>query len=83
MGAAPFWKVYSRDGVYLASFVDAADAACFIAALGTGATLRAGHRHIVWREGAETQPAGESYDHVATVADERFRNGGRTARGRK
>ena len=75
MGASPFWKVFSKDREYRASFVDAGEAASFIAVLGAGATLRAGHRvaDIVWNEGQEDQPAGESYDHVADVAEARLK----------
>lgn len=73
MAASPRWKVYSADGEYRAACKYPEDAASLVSFLGDGATLRDGHRvrDVVWREGAEDQPAGESFDHVAAVATAR------------
>lgn len=72
MAASPRWKVYSRQGEYLAAVKYPEDAAALVSCLSDGATIRDGHpaRRTVWTEGAEDQPAGESFDHVAhTIAD--------------
>lgn len=68
MAASPRWKVY-LDGEYRASCRYPEDAAMLVACLGDGAQIRDGHaaRSIVWNEGAEEQPAGESYDYVAAM----------------
>lgn len=65
MGATPRWKVYDAHDDYQAACKDVAAAATLMALYGDGATIRAGHRIVVWAEGAEDQPAAESYDHVA------------------
>lgn len=74
MAAAPQYKVYDSAGQYRAACKDPTDAAILAAALGDGTTIRNGHsaRSIVWTEGAEDQPAGESYDHVAMTIFERI-----------
>jgi len=66
-------KVYSRDGNYLASCVEPEGAAALVAMAATGATIRNGHalKNVVWTEGKEAQPAGESYDLVAQTIIER------------
>lgn len=71
MGGSPVLKVYSREGEYLAAFKYAEDAAALVALRGSGATIRRGHRRVVWTEGMESQPAIESYDYVAEVASRR------------
>lgn len=65
MAASPSWKVYSKDGEYLASFKYPEHAAALVAALGVdGSTIRWGHVLTVWTEGVDGH-AGESYDAVA------------------
>lgn len=66
-------KAYDRQGNYLASCVEAEGAAAIVALAGDGATIRNGHalKHAVWTEGAESQPASESYDFVATTIHQR------------
>jgi hypothetical protein len=75
MGASPIFKIYDSKGDYRAACKLAEDAACLVAFLGDGATIRAGHgvKNIVWREGREDCPAAESYDHVAKTARLRIR----------
>jgi hypothetical protein len=67
-------KIYSNKGDYLGCTVYAEDAAVLVASLGVGATIRNGHakKHIVWHEGEEEQPAGESFDFVAEVVYSRM-----------
>lgn len=69
MAASPDFKVYNAENDYRAAFKDASEAAILVAVLGDGSTIRYGHtrKGIVWEEGKEDQPAGESYDHVAEV----------------
>jgi len=71
MASSPIWKVYSRTGEYVAACKYGEDAAAVVATYAEGATIRYGHRRVVWTEGAETFPAGESYDGVAQVIYER------------
>lgn len=59
--SSPQWKVFSADGEYVAACKDAKDAAALVALRGDGASVRWQHRYIVWREGAETQPASEAH----------------------
>lgn len=66
----PVWKVY-RDHEYRAAVKYPEDAAALVAALGDGTVLRHGHGRIVWREGSEEFPAGESYDRFADVVTAR------------
>lgn len=66
------WKVINPSGKYVASCLHAEDAACLVALYGDGAQINYAHRTIVWREGKESQPAGESYDHVARICFDRF-----------
>ena len=70
MAGAPRFKVYNASGEYVAATKFAEDAAALLAGCyGDGATIRDGHRKrdVVWAEGEESQPAGESYDYVAEV----------------
>lgn len=67
MSAAPFWKVYGPTGEYQAACKEPEAAAALVGFYGAGATIRAGHRDVVWTEGKETQPACESYDDTATT----------------
>jgi hypothetical protein len=66
-------KVYAASGNFLASCVDAGSAAAVVSLAGDGATIRNGHakKGAIWTEGAETQPAAESYDFVAQVIHDR------------
>jgi len=66
MAAAPRYKVFNPEGRYVAACKHVEDAACLVANYGDGATIRLSHakRDAAWTEGAEDQPAGESYDHV-------------------
>ena len=75
MGASPFWKVYNAHGEYRASFVDASEAAAFVSVLGAMATIRAGHRHIVWRERDDVRAGYScSYDVAGAICEQRFRD---------
>jgi len=73
MGASPRWKVYAS-GKYQAACHEIEAAAVLASFYGNGAQIRAEHSSgwILWTEGAETQPAGESYDFVASTCAERF-----------
>jgi hypothetical protein len=71
MAASPQWKVY-QGKEYLAACKRVEEAACLVAFLGDGATIRAGHDTVLWTEGAEDQPAAESFDHVADVVHSRL-----------
>ena len=65
MAASPRFKVYDANGTYQAACKEPEAAAALVCIYGDGATIRLDHRVILWTEGAESQPAGESYDHVA------------------
>lgn len=67
MAASPRWKIFDSDGEYQASVKDVALAAMIVTFLGNGAQIRDGHKHIVWTEGQEDQPAGENYDYTEIV----------------
>jgi hypothetical protein len=73
MASSPMFKVYSGDE-YVASVKYAEHAAAIVALEGDYGTIRYGHskRMILWREGLEAQPAGESYDFVAETVYERM-----------
>lgn len=76
MAASPTWKVYANKD-YRAACKAVEEAACLVAFLGDGATIRCEHTLIVWTEGEEDQPAAESYDHVAETVKlrlEQFRS---------
>lgn len=66
MAATPRWKVYNRDGEYIAACKYPEDAAVLVAVQGDGATIRLGHRVVVFEQGADGD-AGESYDQVAAL----------------
>lgn len=76
MASAPQFKIYTAAGEYIAAAKYAEDAAAIVAVCGQGdgATIRAGHAKadIVWTEGAEDQPAAESYDHVRNTIARRI-----------
>lgn len=66
------WEVYV-EGKIRAACLHVEDAAMLVSCLGNGATIEY-HGLVnctVWTEGAEDQPAGESYDYVAEVAHQR------------
>jgi hypothetical protein len=73
MARAPEWKVYDADGRYQAACKEVEAAAAMIGFYGDGATIRFDHAKsaIVWTEGREVQPAHQSYDFVAELADQR------------
>jgi len=73
MSGSPQLKLFTPEGHYVAACKRAEDAACLVAFLGNGATIRWGHstRGIVWREGSESQSAADSYDLVAEVIHRR------------
>jgi hypothetical protein len=73
MAASPGLKVYAASGEYIAACKHATDAAAVVAARGVGATIRDGHKLVVWQEGSEAQPASESFDFVAGLVDGRIR----------
>lgn len=73
MASAPKLKGYNPQGEYVAACKHAEDAAAIVAAYGSGATIRWNHRRILWEEGKETAgKAGDSYDIVASVVNERM-----------
>jgi len=75
------WKVHTSAGRLMAACRFPEDAAVLVAVLGDGATIRDGdwcvreqddsRPLVVWTEGREDLPAGESYDHVAEVVRQR------------
>lgn len=71
MAASPKYKVYSNKNEYVASCKYAEDAAAIVSMRGDGTTIRLGHSVVLWTEGQENLPAGESYDNVAEVCDAR------------
>ena len=72
MASSPRWKIY-RDGEYIGCAKYAEDAAVLVAV--SGGLVRDGHHRIVWREGKEEFPAGESYDRAGAVMRERISPG--------
>jgi len=72
MAGSPDWKVYDKNGKYIAACKEPSDAAALVALYGNGATLRYGHRLILWTEGAESQNANNSYDYVAVTVQDRL-----------
>lgn len=65
MAGSPRFKVYSASGEYVAACKYPDIAAAVVSVLGDGAQIRVQHRTVVWTEGSEVIPAGESYDLVA------------------
>lgn len=72
MAASPAFKVYDSSGEYVAATKDPVHAGVLVDFLGAGATLRFGHRVVLWTEGSEAQPAGESWDFVDRTVAERL-----------
>lgn len=60
-----------REGIMVGQLAYAEDAAMVIAGSGRGQITYG--RTILWDEGKEDQPAGESYDHVAEVCMARMK----------
>lgn len=68
MAESPIWKVYNAEGVYLGCTKEPEAAALLCQFYGDGATVRHGHRTIVWTEGAD---AYDSWDDVSTTIHRR------------
>ena len=73
MAKSPLFKVF-RGAEYIGCCKYAEDAAALVAVGGTGDVRWNGHSKsdIVWREGSEAFPAGNSYDGAADVMRERI-----------
>lgn len=63
MAASPRYKIYSKDGEYLASVKYLSDAGILLSVLGNGTTVRLGHTLIIYTEGKDGN-CGESYDAI-------------------
>ena len=75
MAGAPIWKVYDPNGTYQAACKEGEAAAALVALYGDGSTVRYRHRRLVWTEGKEECPAGESYDTAARTMAARAKGG--------
>lgn len=75
MAQAPQYKVFDAAGKYQAACKEIEAAAALMALYGKGASIRMGHSKAdtVWLEGSEDREAWESYDHVAEVAQKKWR----------
>ena len=93
MAASPQWKVYDATGTYRAACHDI-EAAAILATfysdnseISPGATIRSGHRIVVWIEGPTEDGfdgrATDSYDEVAERVEERLRTDKRSPRSRR
>jgi len=71
MSSPLVWKVHNGTE-QIGSTRYAEDAAALVSLAGEGARVLA-DGCIVWREGREAQPAGESYDYAADVMHQRRR----------
>lgn len=67
MAGSPKYKIYTSGKEYVASVKDLEDAAALAALRGDGTTVRLGHSTVLWTEGQEEIPAGESYDRAAEI----------------
>lgn len=63
MAGSPKFKIY-RDKEYVGAVKFAEDAAALVGVSGMG-VVKYDHKHIVWREGSEPFPAGDSWDLAA------------------
>ena len=83
MASSPQIKVYTPSHGYIAAFKFFVDAAIFVAALESGATVRVGHspKSIVWEVDAEDFSAGDSYDRAADVMAQRAKSLGAACHG--
>jgi hypothetical protein len=66
------YKVYTGEGEKLADCRFVEDAAAIVALGGQGMEIRY-KRNTVWHEGAEEQPASESYDFVVKTVQHRIK----------
>lgn len=66
MPGSPRFKVYDADGSYQGSTKEPEAAAPLVSFYGEGATIRDGHKTVVWTEGVDGNAA-ESYDQVAML----------------
>lgn len=82
MAASPRWKVFGPGSVYEASCKHLEIAAAVVAVLGEGATIRDGHKYVLWTEGKEEQPAAESYDVCAETCMKRVEQRNELMKGR-
>jgi len=64
MAQSPRYKIYDAAGEYQASVKDLTLAGGLMAILGEGATVRDGHRLVIYTEGIDGD-SGNSYDDVA------------------
>ena len=71
MACSPKWKVYDAAGNYQASCKEPEACAFLIGLYGEGATVRYGHRLIVWFEGKEKCSAADSYDTASLTMQRR------------
>lgn len=71
MAATPKYKIYDAQGTYQASCKRAEDAACLVAFFGDGAKIKLSAGSLLWHEGQENMPAGQSYDNAAEVIHDR------------
>ena len=71
MAGSPMFKVYDASGVYQACTKRPEEAAAVVGLLGDGATIKYGHRYVVWIQGPFSErgdgDAAESYDNAAAV----------------
>lgn len=70
--SSPVWKIYTRDGEYVAACKDAEDAAALVGLRGDGSTVRYDHKTTVWREGSEECSALDNYDQAAATMHARI-----------
>jgi len=71
MAKSPDWKIYDSDGEYQAACKDLLRAIQIIALFEDGATVRYGHKIVVWTEGSDGRAA-DSYDDAADIAIKRL-----------
>lgn len=73
MAASPPIKVFNPAGVYIASCKHFEDAAALVSLNGNGSQVKWHHSGwVLWTEGAEDIPAGESYDRAGLLMAERL-----------
>lgn len=82
MAASPPYKVYNPQGDYIASCKHAEDAACLAGLNGNGSKIKYERAFILWTEGSEEIPAGESYDRAAKIMHARLEAQQRTSYGK-
>lgn len=70
------FKLYNSSREYVGATRHVEDAAAFVALLGAGATVRDGHRKVIWQEGDEDFPAADSYDAAGEVMLQRISSAG-------